>query len=149
MKRRVVFTFFGLCFLLMVFIGSGAAQQFTCLAELATGEGTLEADNGNRVNIKAVAVFLQEDGEAEVCLMTSRENVYASGRWSRGVDAGRVIDLEITNDSTGGCVSGTGKVFLQTGCVPIGRVTMSFFRSDGTKFNVDFVEKRSRPCRNP
>ena len=149
MRKRYPITFFGLGLLLLGLLSVAPAQQFTCLSEVATGEGTLTSDNGNNLRIKAVAVSLRENGNAEICLMTSRENVYAGGRWFRGMDTSRAISLEITDDTEGGCASGRGTVFLQQGCVPVAGLNMTVSKLDGTAFEADFLTDSSRPCPKP
>lgn len=149
MNKRFTITFFGLGLLLIGFLGMGAAHEISGMAEVATGEGVLISENGENVRIKAVAVFLRENGEAEICLMTSRENVYAGGRWFRGSDTSQAIRLDITDDTEGGCVSGRGTLWLQDACVPIARLSMTVSRLDGTKFEAEFLTKLSRPCPIP
>ncbi len=149
MKKRLAITFFGLGLLLIGLLVVGAAQHISGLAEVATGEGTLTSDNGENLRIKAVAVFLRENGDAEVRIMTSRENVYAGGRWFHGADGRRAVRLEITNDTEGRCASGHGTVFLQGGCVPVAGLNVTVFRLDGTTFEAKFLTKLSQPCPNP
>lgn len=146
MKRRGVSTFFGLCILLFALMSVTGAQQLSGLAEVATGEGTLTSSNGTRDSIKAVAVFLRENGEAEIWLMTNNENVYAGGRWSRGGFEGQSVDLEITDDTQGRCVTGCGTVILQQACVPLARLTMSLATLDGASYEVDFATNANLRC---
>ncbi len=149
MIRRFTLIFLGLGLFLARLVDVEAVHQWPCMEEVATGEGTLELNNGDQLRIKAVAVFLRENGDAEVCLMTAKENFLAGGRWSGGTDASLAIDLEITNDTEGGRATGTGTVFLQEGCVPIARITMGVIKPNGTKFSANFIEKKTRPCKNP
>ena len=149
MNRRLAFSIFGVVLLLVGSLRPGRAQHLTSLAEVATGEGTLTLTNGKRLRITAVAVFLHENGKAEVRLITERESVNAGGRWSRDSDAGRKISLAITDDTEGGCASGWGTVFLQEGCVPVATLAIAVSRLDGTTFEAYFLEKKSRPCPNP
>jgi hypothetical protein len=148
-RKRVTITFFGLGLFLIGFLVVGAARQIGGLAEVATGEGTLTSDNGENLRIKAVAVFLRENGDAEICIMTSRENVYAGGRWFHGADRRRAVRLEITNDTEGRCASGHGTLFLQGGCVPVAGLNVTMLRLDGTTFEAEFITKLSQPCPNP
>ena len=149
MNSRLAFSLFGVVLLLVGLLQVGRAQRLTSLAEVATGEGTLTLTNGKRLRITAVAVFLHDSGKAEVRLITERESVNAGGHWLRESEAGRKISLEITDDTEGGCATGWATVFLQEGCVPVARLTIAVSRLDGTTFEADFLEKKSRPCPNP
>lgn len=148
MSKRHSFAFFGTGILLLGLLGAATAQKVSGLAEVATGEGTLVAENGASLQIKAVAVFLRENGEAEIRLMTTKENVSVGGRWIRNASLSRAIDLDFTNDTQGGGASGCGTVFLQSGCVPVASLTMIVFRSDGTSYDVAFITRDS-PCVKP
>jgi hypothetical protein len=147
MTKKHAFTFFGLGLLLMALFNVGAAQQVASFGEVASGEGTLTTGDGDKLKINAVAVFLRENGKAEVWLMTPGSNVYLGGRWFRGSDS--MVDLEITDDTNGGCASGSGSVFLTDDCVPIAKLTMTISRLDGTRFEADFITKNTRPCLDP
>lgn len=151
MTNKHAFTFFGLGLLLMTLLNVGAAQQVASFGEVASGEGTLTTGDGDKVKINAVAVFLRENGKAEVWLMTPGSNVYLGGRWFRGSDSSRLVDLEITDDTNGGCATGRGSVFLTDDCVPIAKLTltMTISRLDGTRFEADFITKNTRPCVDP
>ena len=143
MSKRYSFAFFGLGILLLSSLIAAAAQKVGSLAEVATGEGTLVAANGTSTQINAVAVFLRENGEAEIWLMTAKENLYARGRWVRSTAASRAFDLDITGDTQGGRASGCGTVFLQSGCVPVASLTLIVFRSDGTSYDAAFITSDS------
>ena len=151
MKRRGVFTFFALSILLLGIMSVTGAKQLSGLAEVATGEGTLTSSSGARESIKAVAVFLRENGEAEIWLMTNNENVYAGGRWSRsrGSSEGRQVDLEITDDTDGRSVAGCGTLILQEACVPLARLTMSMSSLDGTSLEANFKTNSNLRCSKP
>lgn len=146
MIRRFTATFFGLGLLLAGLSGAGTAQQLSDFAEVSSGEGTLISNNGDSLNINAIAVFLRRNGEAEIWLMTGRENVYAGGRW--GASTSRTVALEITDDTEGCGASGCGTVFLQAGCMPVAGLRIVISRSDGLRFEADFVAKNAKPCLN-
>jgi hypothetical protein len=149
-KKRWIITFFALGLLLISLFDSGAAQQqLNILAEVATGEGNLTFNSGEKLQINSVAVFLRKDGEAEIWLLTDKQNVYAGGRWFRGTSGNRSVDLAITDDTQGGRAMGCGTVLLQEGCVPIAGVRMTMTSFDGITFAADFVAKNSRPCDTP
>jgi hypothetical protein len=149
MTKRCAFAFVRLCLLLVGLLGVGTARELTDLAEVATGSGTLRFNDRESIGIKAVVVLLRNNGEAEIWLITGEENVYAGGRWFRGCLASRSVDFEITDDTSDGCATGGGTVFLQEGCVPVARLRMTMSRLDGVSFEADFISKNPRPCANP
>jgi hypothetical protein len=145
MTKRFVFSFFGLGLLLTGLVQLGTAQKLTDLAEVATGAGTITFDKGECIQINAVAVFLRENGEAEIWLITPRENVYAGGRWNRGDDLRSEIFLEFTDDTRGGCSSGSGIVRLQRGLVPVATLRMRVSRPDGSSYEASFIARTYPP----
>ena len=146
--KRYSFAFFGAGVLLLGLLSAASAQQVNGLAEVATGEGTLVVENGPSMQIKAVAVFLRENGEAEILLMTAKENVHVGGRWVRNPSVRGAIDLDVTNDTQGGHASGCGTVFLQNGCVPVANLTITVFKADGTSYDAAFITSDSL-CEKP
>lgn len=149
MIKRSAITFFGLGLFLMGFLAVGGARHVNELAEVSTGEGTLTSDNGESLRIKAIAVFLRESGEAEICLMTSKENFYVGGRWSQDLTSKQSIRLNITDYADGGCAVGSGTVYIQEGCVPVAGLSMTVSKLDGTTLEAEFVAVSTRPCPNP
>jgi hypothetical protein len=148
-KKAYVSTFFVLGLLLIGLLSVSRAQETFGLAEVATGAGTLRLPNHQTVGINAVAVFLRENGQAEIWLMTPKQNLYAGGRWSRGSPTSGVVNVELTDDTEGGCISGCGTILLQDECVPISRLTLSVSRMDGSWFEAQFVTINARPCPTP
>lgn len=147
MSNRYSFAF-GTGLLLLGLLNAAGAQQVNSLAEVATGEGTLVVGNGPSMQIKAVAVFLRENGEAEILLMTTKENVHVGGRWIRNASVKGAIDLDVTSDTEGRGASGCGTVFLQDGCVPVANLTITVFKADGTSYDAAFITSDSL-CEKP
>ncbi|HMG37465.1 MAG TPA: hypothetical protein VKM94_26410 [Blastocatellia bacterium] len=157
-KRRVVLmgkralTLSAFVFLLMVqwtpATAQATVQDSPYLAEVATGEGTITVDNDQRLTINAVAVFLEQNGEAEIWLMTGKQNVYAGGRWAHSSCSTPAIQLSILDDTEGNRASGQGTIVIQGGCVPVARVQMTVTRMDGTTFVADFVGTDPQSCEN-
>ncbi|HSE39061.1 MAG TPA: hypothetical protein VLG74_17290 [Blastocatellia bacterium] len=149
MIKRLTFPFFGLGLLLISLFDLGVAQQqVNDLAEVATGEGNLTWTGGEKLQINSVVVFLRRDGEAEIWLLTDKQNVYAGGRWFHNGSGNRAVDLAITDDTQGGCAIGCATVFLRQGCVPIAGLRMTGTTA-GITFAADFVAKNPRPCDAP
>lgn len=149
MKKRFTFTFFALGLLLITLFDLGVAQQqVNDLAEVATGEGTLTWNSGDKLQIHSVVVFLRRDGAAEIWLLTDKQNVYAGGRWFNNGSRSRAVDLAITDDTQGGRAPGCATVFLQDGCVPVAGLRMTGTLG-GTTYAADFVANDSRPCETP
>jgi hypothetical protein len=132
--------------LLLACVPSIAAQHIGGLSEVATGEGTLISNRGEKSLLKAVAVFLRENGEAEIWLMTGNQNYYIAGRWLDHDLPSRTIDFEITRDTEGACATGCGAVLLQDGCVPLARLTFVLTKPDGCQLEAEFSAKSSKRC---
>jgi len=135
---------------LSLLIGSSrvtTAQQVTSLAQVITGEGTVELDNGDQLRINAVAVFLRANGEAQIWLMTCKNNFYAGGRWLES-SVSHAINLEITDDTEDGGATGSATVVLKRGCAPIAGLTMTMSRKDGTSLAADFMTVTNSICSN-
>jgi hypothetical protein len=148
-KKRFTFTFFALGLLLISLFDLGVAQQqVNDLAEVATGEGNLTWTSGEKLQIHSVVVFLRRDGEAEIWLLTNKQNVYAGGRWFHSGIGDRAVDLAITDDTQGGRAAGCATVFLKEGCVPIAGLRMTGTLG-GITYTADFVAKNLIPCETP
>ena len=136
--------FLGMSLLLVSLSRAESAQQRSDFTEVSTGEGTLISSDGDKLPLNAVAVFLRQNGQAEIWLMTATKNVYAGGRW--GASTSRTVALEITDDTEGCDATGCGTIFLQAGCMPVARLRMAISKSDGIRFEADFIATNVRSC---
>jgi hypothetical protein len=117
-----------------------AGQTPKSLVASANGEGTLKLGS-EEFKVNAVVVKLFEDGKAEFNLLTDI-SVFIQGTWSRGTDAGKEIEIQITGTVTTANLTGGGKLFLGEDRKSIAGLKLEFQNKMTKKIiKVDFVAK--------